>query len=267
MSAPDLHKRLGQHHLVDGRICRPLIDFLEPREGAVVEIGPGGGVLTRELIATGAPVIAIELDRAWAFELRQRLRSSSSSLRIVIADALRFEWSRLGKARSGSTTQIAGNLPYNIATPLIERLLPHHQSISKMAFLIQKEVAQRLCAQVGDKSYAALSVLVAARAEAKILGRVKPGSFRPPPKVDSAFVGLTLKPPPLPESEMAFFNQTVRQAFALRRKTLRNSLGAGWGKARAETLLQRAAIDPGQRAERLSLDDFLRLHACVRADS
>ncbi len=272
MSAPELNKRLGQHHLVDGRICRPLIEFLQPRDRSVVEIGPGGGILTAELIAAGARVIAIELDKGWAFELRRRLLTGAASPKIVIADALEVDWNRLGggtfgDARPAATTQIAGNLPYNIATALIERLLPHHRRISRMAFLIQKEVAQRLSARCGDKGYGALSVLVAARAKVRILGKVKPGSFRPPPKVDSAFVGLSLEPPALPESEMAAFTQTVRQAFAQRRKTLRNSLAAAWSKSRAEAVLDLAAIEPRLRAENLGLDDFLRLHRASRRAS
>lgn len=255
MSAPQLRKKWGQHHLVSGQICRPLIEFLRPRGEHVVEIGPGGGILTRELIEAGARVTAVELDQAWAFELQRRLRGGAGAPRVVIADALQFPWELLA-----APTRVAGNLPYNIATPLIERLLPHHARISRAAFLVQKEVAQRLTARVGDKPYGALSVLAAARATMRVLGIVKPGSFRPPPKVDSAFVGFRLKPPPIPEEQMAAFTQTVRQAFAQRRKTLRNSLAAGWGKARAEEVLRRAMIEPGLRAERLDLDEYLRLH-------
>jgi 16S rRNA (adenine1518-N6/adenine1519-N6)-dimethyltransferase len=245
-----LKKALGQHHLVDGAICRPLIAFLEPEGRRVLEIGPGGGVLTAELLAAGARVTGWELDLGWAAELRRRL--AGPALALVVGDALEIDWSRLP-----FPTLVAGNLPYNVATVIIERLLPHHAAVSRAAFLVQKEVADRLVAGSRDEAYGSLSVLVAAWAKAKILGRVRPGSFRPPPKVDSAFVGFELHPPPLPPEEMPPFVAFVRLAFGQRRKTLRNALAAGWGRERAATVLAAAGIGEKVRAEELGLEEFL----------
>ncbi|HVT60770.1 MAG TPA: 16S rRNA (adenine(1518)-N(6)/adenine(1519)-N(6))-dimethyltransferase RsmA [Thermoanaerobaculia bacterium] len=272
-----LRKALGQHHLVDGALCRPLVDFLAPAGERVLEIGPGGGVLTGELLAAGAKVLAWELDPAWAAVLRRRHLSGSlppggggrrlalgvgdapwgggRRLALAVGDAMDIRWGRLPPP-----TLVAGNLPYGIATALLERLLPHHRTVPRAAFLVQREVADRLLARPGDRAYGSFSVLVAAYSRPRRLGRVRPGSFRPPPKVEGAFVGLELAPPPLPETEMPAFLATLRLAFAQRRKTLRNALAAGWGRERAAALLAALGLPPTTRAEQLDLAALLALH-------
>jgi len=257
MRKPPLKKALGQHHLVDGALLRPLIQFLDPQSKRVLEIGPGGGVLTAELLAAGAgKVLAWELDPAWAVVLRRHLPDMRLSL--VIGDALEITWDRFP-----APTLVAGNLPYNVATAIIEDLLPHHARIPRAAFLVQKEVADRIVATPGSDAYGSFSMIIAAYARPRILGRVKPGSFRPPPKVDSAFVGLELHPPPLPENEMPDFIALVRRAFGQRRKTLRNALAAGWGRERAEAVLAAAGIPERARAEELGLESFLGVYAAM----
>ncbi len=264
---PRLDKRLGQHHLVDGRLCRPVVDWLLPVQAGpavassatVLEIGPGGGVLTRELLATGAKVLAAELDLHWAAYLA---RERHPRLSLVALDAMEIDPTRLPAG-----TLVAGNLPYNVGTAILERLLPHHEQIARIGVMVQKEVADRLVARPGDKAYSALSVLVAARAEARMLAIVKPGSFRPPPKVTSAFVGLTLRAPSVPESAMPAVERTIKAAFGQRRKTLRNSLGSVFGRDEALAMLSAADIDPIRRAETLSLADFVRLAGCLDPSS
>jgi 16S rRNA (adenine1518-N6/adenine1519-N6)-dimethyltransferase len=315
--APFRRKSLGQHHLRDGRICRPLLDFLAlaPRD-PVLEIGPGGGVLTRELLATGATVVALELDPAWAFDLPKRARvsqdgdaaeaiaergagktktkklrlgerqnddgpaplaraseaavfpfnesssvfrgsapgGSASSLSILLGDALEFPWDRLDPG-----WKVAGNLPYNVGTVIVERLLAGVRPGLRAAFLLQREVVDRIVALPGDEAYGALSVLVAARARAVRLGLVKPGAFVPPPKVESAFVGLETIAPPLPETEMAQLERTIHAAFGQRRKSLRNALAARFGREATESALAATAIDGRRRAEELGLEAFVRL--------
>src|SRR5580692_9630868 len=179
MRSPRLKKALGQHHLAAGALCRPLIEFLAPSGQRVVEVGPGGGVLTAELIAAGARVIAWEVDLEWALELRRR----NAAPAIVVGDALDLPWGRLR-----APTLAAGNLPYNVATALLTHLLPHHRQVPRAGFLVQREVAERLLATPGEPAYGSLSVLVAAYARAVSLGRVRRGSFRPPPKVEGAYV-------------------------------------------------------------------------------
>lgn len=219
----------------------------------VLEIGPGGGVLTAELLGAGARVLAWELDREWAAELRRRL--PGSSLSVVVGDALAIPWGRLP-----APTLAAGNLPYNVATAILERLLPHHARVPRAAFLVQKEVADRLVAGPRDPAYGALSVLVSAWARPSFLGRVRRGSFRPPPKVEGGFVGFELAPPPLPREEMPGFTAFVRLAFGQRRKTLRNALAAGWGRERAEAVLAAAGVPAKARAEELGLAELLAVY-------
>ncbi|MEM7483428.1 MAG: 16S rRNA (adenine(1518)-N(6)/adenine(1519)-N(6))-dimethyltransferase RsmA [Acidobacteriota bacterium] len=251
---PRLDKKLGQHHLRDGAVCRPLVEYLAPRGRRLVEIGAGGGVLTGELLAAGAEtVLAWELDPAWAATLPARL--PDRRLRVVVGDALALDFRRTAPL----PTRVAGNLPYNVATAIIERLLRHPGAVDRAAFLVQREVAERLTAGPGDSAYGGLSVLVAAHARARLLGRVKAGSFRPPPKVESAFVGLEPLPPPLPEDAMVAFLAMVRLAFGQRRKTLANALAAGWGKAAARHALEAAGIDARSRAEELDLERLLVL--------
>ena len=255
MRQPPLRKSLGQHHLVSGALTRPLLDFLAPSAaefGRVLEIGPGGGILTAELLAAGARVLGWELDPGWAIHLRRALPGPRLSL--VVGDALQIAWHRLPPP-----TLVAGNLPYNVATAILEDLLPHHASVPRAAFLVQREVAERIVAGPRTDAYGSFSVLVAAWSRPRLLGRVKPGSFRPPPKVDSAFVGLELHPPPLPAAEMPAFTAFVRQAFAQRRKTLRNSLAAAWGRDRAEAALAAAGIPEKARAEELGLQELLSI--------
>jgi 16S rRNA (adenine1518-N6/adenine1519-N6)-dimethyltransferase len=268
MRPPRLKKALGQHHLVAGSLCRPLIEFLQPSGQRVVEVGPGGGVLTAELLAAGARVLACEMDLAWAAELRRRARlwgagsggaGAGRPPAIVVEDALDLPWGRLP-----APTLAAGNLPYSIATALLGELLPHHRRVPRAAFLVQREVAERLLAGPGDPAYGSFSVLVAAYARAKPLGRVRRGSFRPPPKVEGAYVGFELRPPPLPDSEMPAFLATVRLAFAQRRKTLRNALAAGWGKERAAAALAALGLPEDARAERLGLPELVELHRKIR---
>jgi len=251
--SPSLKKSLGQHHLVDSALCRPLVEFLRPEGARVLEIGPGGGVLTAALLAAGARVLAWEVDPDWAAVLRHRL--PGSPLQLVVGDALELPWSRLP-----APTLVAGNLPYNVATALIERLFPHHERVPRAGFLVQKEVADRLVARPGDPAYGSLSVLTAAYAEARLLGRVKRGSFRPPPKVEGAFVGFVLHPPPLPAAAMPGFVGMVRLAFNQRRKTLRNALAAGWGREKAEAVLGRAEVGEKVRAEEVGLEGFLGIY-------
>lgn len=257
---PHLKKRFGQHHLVNPGVCRPLLDFLSPLEGVrVVEVGPGGGLLTAELLRAGARVWGVELDSDWAFALPAELRkrgvapAEASRLQPLVMDALELPWERLP-----APTLVAGNLPYNVGTAILTAVLPAHRVVPRAGFLLQKEVAERLTATPGSRAYGSLTVFTATFAAAHVLGRVRPGSFRPPPKVDSAFVGLTLREPLLPQSELPGFFALVREGFGQKRKTLRNAL-AGRGRERVEAALAALGLPPQARAEELPLAVWLGL--------
>ena len=252
MSRPRLKKRLGQHHLVDGTWCAPSISFLKPSGRRVLEIGPGGGVLTAELLGAGAQVVACELDLEWAFAVRREIVSTRFSL--VVADALDIAWKRVPEE-----TLVAGNLPYSVAGEIVLRLL-QESSVQQAAFLIQKEVADRLVAPPGTKAYGALTLLTAIYADVTMLGSVPRTFFRPQPKVDGAFVGVTRRPPPVELTEIEELSTVIRIAFAHRRKTVRNSCAAQWGRQSAEWILEKAGINPKLRAEVLSLSDIVKIY-------
>lgn len=252
---PPLRKRLGQHHLREGSLCRPLLEFLDLPGRVVLEVGPGGGVLTAELIREASRVLAVELDLAWAVHLRGR----RLPLGLWVGDALQVAWERLPP-----DSRVTGNLPYGIATALIESLLPHAATVSRAGFLVQREVAERLLAVPGSRSYGVGSVLLAIGARRHHLGRVRRGSFRPPPKVEGAFVGLELQPLPMTPERWSEFSALVRRAFHARRKTLRNSLAATWGRETASQVLEAAAIDGERRPESLSPDEYLALFQSLR---
>jgi 16S rRNA (adenine1518-N6/adenine1519-N6)-dimethyltransferase len=154
---------------------------------------------------------------------------------------------------------LAGNLPYNVGTALLERVLAAAPPGVRCGFLLQREVVDRLVARPGTKEYGALSVLVTARAAVRRLGTLKPGAFMPSPRVESSFVGVELRPAPLSAAGMAALERVVRAAFGQRRKTLRNALGAVFGRERGEALLAAAGLSAAERAERLAPESFFLL--------
>ena len=243
-SAPRLKKRFGQHHLRHAELCRPLVEFLRPSGHTVLEIGPGGGLLTGELLRAGARVVAWEVDPEWALGLPGRLRDGRLSM--VVGDALDIQWGRLPVG-----TLVAGNLPYAIATRLIQDLLTTGPGVERAGFLVQAEVGSRLVAGPGDRDYGALSVLVQSQAEVRQLARVRRGSFRPPPKVDGAFVGLRRRRPLVTAGDWPAFEELVHLAFGQRRKMLRNALGARWGRQSVDELLATMGLPRTVRATEL----------------
>ena len=187
---PPLRKSLGQHHLRHPESAIPAVDFLDVAGCSVVEIGAGGGVLTRLLLENGASrVIACELDLLWTFALRRRV--TDPRLVLVAGDGCDLRYQTVP-----ASTRIAGNLPYNVATRIVLAVLARAPVGARAAFLVQREVAQRLAAAPGDSDYGGLSVLVGARATVRRLSVVRPGSFVPPPAVTSAFVGLQRRATP-----------------------------------------------------------------------
>jgi 16S rRNA (adenine1518-N6/adenine1519-N6)-dimethyltransferase len=245
-------RRLGQHFLSDPGILGRIVDALDCVPGeTVIEIGPGRGALTRELLARGVQVIAIEKDRELAAKLGQ-WGVGSGSLRVVQGDALRLDWPTPHSPLPAF--KVVGNIPYYITSPLIDKALTPPLP-ERVVFLVQAEVADRLAAQPGGKTYGALSVGVQAVARVEKLFTVAPGAFRPPPKVRSALIRLTpLAQPLVMDIEAGPLRAFVTACFSRRRKQLKNAVP---GLTEAE--LRERGFDPTVRPERLPPEAFVRL--------
>jgi 16S rRNA (adenine1518-N6/adenine1519-N6)-dimethyltransferase len=220
----------------------------------VLEIGPGIGSLTLALLVAGAQVLAVELDPRLAQVLEAVLGRARVHADVQVADALSTDWSdRLGTRGPWSCVS---NLPYNVAVPVVIRLLEAAPAVERFLVMVQREVGERLAAEPGDKQYGAVSVKVAYYGEATVVGVVPPTVFVPPPKVDSVLVRIRRRqsPPVSIPSETAFF-ELVRAGFAHRRKMLRRALAPVLGD-RAEAVLSGAGVEPTARAEVLGLEQW-----------
>jgi 16S rRNA (adenine1518-N6/adenine1519-N6)-dimethyltransferase len=253
-----LKKRYGQHFLSDRNILQRIVRLAAVApEDTVVEIGPGAGALTRELAAVARRVIAIEVDS----DLIPRLRSAMpSNVEIIEADALETNLSQLG------TTQfhLVGNLPYNVATPLLKQFIAARDHILDVTIMLQKEVAERLRAKPNSKDYGPLSLLAQYYATPIWGFTVTPGAFTPRPKVDSAVLRLEWKPG-VPDAKD--FTDFVHRAFGLRRKKLLNNLVTicpTRSREEISSALQTAGLPPDARAETLTLEQFLRVYNRLR---
>lgn len=251
MPAP--RKRFGQHFLRDRAVIEHILDVFAPGAGQIiVEIGPGRGALTIPLLERAGTLHAVELDRDLAARL-PALATGHGALMLHQADALTFDFAALAR---GGRLRVIGNLPYNISTPLLFHLIDQLDAVDEMVFMLQKEVVDRLAAAPGSKAYGRLSVMVQWRCEIERLFDVAAQAFAPPPKVDSSVVRLRpRRNAPIDVGEPQRFADIVQAAFGQRRKTLRNSLRQLIDVA----TMQRAGVDPGRRAEDLTLADFARL--------
>ncbi len=251
-------RALGQHFLRDAGVARAIVDLLAPTAAdLVVEIGPGEGALTEHLARRGGHVIALEVDRALVDRLRRRL----TTVDVIEADARTWDYGALARPPGGRVL-VAGNLPYSVGKPILQALVDARTAIDEMALMLQLEVAERVAAAPGSKTYGSLSILTQIYCEARIVLRVPPGAFRPPPKVESAV--LRLRPLAVPRVEAADqgrFHAVVRAAFAQRRKTLANALAAGLALSAGAVreAAGSAGVDPNRRAETLDIKEFAAL--------
>ena len=249
-------KRFGQHFLHDPSVLERIVLSLAPRPGdRVLEIGPGAGALTEHLLAVIPRLDAIEIDR----DLIAQLRTAHGE-RLVIheGDALEFDYGALARERGGKL-RVIGNLPYNISTPLLFRLLQFVPYIQDLHVMLQREVIDRMAAEPGSDDYGRLTVMLAPQLHIEKLFDVGPGAFRPPPRVWSAVARLTVLPQPAFAVAPAF-GPLVTAAFSARRKTLRNALRAFVDDAGFAA----CGIDPGARAETLAPAQFAALAALAR---
>ena len=252
-------KRFGQHFLHDSAIIRRIVESVYISEGdSVVEIGPGRGALTGLLANRCNNLHLIEIDRDLAVRLRERY-ADDLSVTVHRENVLKFDF--VGLARQlNSTLVVVGNLPYNISTALLIRLLSQLESIREMIFMVQSEIAVRLTADPGGGNYGRLTVMVGRSCKVKPLFQVGPEAFTPPPNVHSAVIQLSPRPTPLgPVVQARLFESIVRDAFSQRRKTLRNALK----QYSIEPALATLEIDPTLRPERLSIEQFAALAAIL----
>jgi 16S rRNA (adenine1518-N6/adenine1519-N6)-dimethyltransferase len=254
-------RALGQHFLRDPGIVRATVALLAPTaQDLVVEIGPGEGALTGELARQAGRVVALEVDRVLIERLRRRV---PPNVEVLASDARTWDYGMLARPPGGRVLVI-GNLPYSVGKPIVAALLEARAVIDLMVLMLQREVAERLAAPPGGKVYGALSVLTQAVCDVELALRVPPGAFRPPPKVESAVVRLTPRAAPrVPPPLEARFREVVKAAFAQRRKTLGNALAAGLGRSlgAVREAATTSGVDPGRRAETLTIEEFVSLAA------
>ena len=259
-------KRLGQHFLRDGRTIQRIIEALAPKAGeTIVEIGPGTGALTSALVESTARVIAVEFDSKLAPLLSERV-AALSNFRLVMADALTTDF--CAEILPAPTARLVANLPYNISTAILQRLIAQRACFKEMVLMLQREVVERVLAPAGTTDRGFISVLVEAYCEAEKLFDVAPGAFRPPPKVWSSVMRLKFRPRIAIEvNDEKLLWDTVSIGFAQKRKTILNNLRKASGRLQdvlkrnggASIVLCKAEVDLKRRAETLTLDEWGRI--------
>jgi len=251
-------KRFGQHFLNDTSVIDRIVATIAPLPNEfLIEIGPGQGAITLPLLKAQVSLVVVELDR----DLLQglvRYQNEYPRLKILNQDALTLELASLTREK----IRIVGNLPYNISSPLLFHLFEQRSLVASMIFMLQKEVVDRLCAIRGDSEYSRLSVMAQFYCDLERHFDVEPGAFSPPPRVMSSIISLTPRPQD-PDIDTRVFAQLVRQAFNQRRKMLRNNLSAWF----SEDDYERLGIDPKQRAQELSVEQFKSMtrHVMLRS--
>jgi len=253
-------KSWGQNFLGEDRHLAAIARACELSPGdLVVEFGAGLGHLTRHLAATGAHVVAVERDRELVPILREEV--AGLDVEVVEANAATFSLVDLARER-GSSLVVVGNLPYHLSTEILFHVFDQREVVRRVVFLLQKEVTERIAAAPGGKEYGVLSVLLQMHAEVDVPHRVPARAFTPPPEVESAVIRFRMRERPLADpGDETLFRRLVKAAFSQRRKTLENALRAG-RIAEPEELaraMEAAGIDPRQRAETLSVEEFARL--------
>jgi len=256
-------KSLGQNFLVDQNIVRDIVKGAGvTKEDYVIEIGPGVGTLTRELLKEAASVTAIELDDKLLPILKEELKDYEN-FHLIHGDATKVQ---LDAVYPGKEIKLVANLPYYVTTPIITKILNDKVAFSSLTIMIQKEVAERMDAVPGTKDYGSLSVLVQYYCDTKIVRNVPPESFMPRPKVDSTVIRLIKleKPRAYVKDEELFF-KIVRMVFTMRRKTLSNNLKSmGYTREFIEEVLEVAGIDLKARGETLSVEKFAELSNVIK---
>jgi 16S rRNA (adenine1518-N6/adenine1519-N6)-dimethyltransferase len=249
-------RSFSQNFLIQPGAIAQIADAALGMGEQIVELGPGLGALTHALLERGATVLAVELDRDMVRVLEEEF-AKQDRLVVRLGDAAELDLDAYSRA-CGSKLVVTGNLPYQATGAIIRQVVAHRAVLDGAILMVQREVRDRLIATPGTKEYGALTVFTRAAFEVETVCRLRPGSFYPAPKVDSAVVRFVPREAPLAE-ETESFQAVVRAAFQMRRKTLHNALRALGDSGRASRALSEAAIDPGRRGETLSVEEFAAL--------
>ncbi len=268
-----VRKRFGQHFLVDEHFIRRIVDVFAPQSGeTVIEIGAGRGALTAYLVKHDIRLRAVEIDRDLAAHLRASY-AAVTNFTLVEEDALRTDFCSL--IAPALCARVVANLPYNISTPILTRLIEHRRCVTESVLMLQREVVERITARAGDGERGSLSVFVEAYCDAQQLFDVPPAAFNPPPKVWSTVVRLRfVKRDVMNGIDEKLLWRMVSAGFAQRRKTIFNNLRAMSGDSRSTLeahgginhLLEQSDIAPHRRAETLTLEDWTRLVRLMKAE-
>ena len=256
-------KRLGQNFLCDPNILEKIVRIADVRDtDTVVEIGAGIGVMTALLAARARRLIALEVDRRLVAVLKTEL-GESSNIEIVHGDVLEYDFASVRTGGGEGKLRVVGNVPYNLSSQIVLRLLDYRESVDRAVLMLQREVAERLAAPPGTKDYGPLSVYVALYTQPRLEMRVPASCFVPRPEVDSRVIRLDMRRDPLCSvDDPALFRDVVRRCFAKRRKTLLNNLrqsGLPAGQDAIPSILEELGIDGTRRAETLSVLEFASL--------
>ncbi len=256
-------KRFSQNFLVNLRAARRIVDYLNLKPGQkVLEIGPGKGVLTKYLLEKKAKVFGVELDRDLCKYLQEEF-SDRENLKVINQDILKFDLKKL--AEKDGNLKVIGNLPYQITSPILEYLIQNREVIDSAILTVQREVAKRICAKPDTSDWSALSIGVQLFSNPEVLFILKPNSFHPAPKVDSAVLRLEFLSIPKAKVELPFFSNLVKALFSSRRKNLLNSLSKAlnWDKKKVKILLGKTGIEEKRRVETLSLEELAGLSRLI----
>ncbi len=256
-------KRFSQNFLVNLRAAERIVDYLELKsDEKVLEIGPGKGVLTQFLLEKANRVYGVELDRNLCKYLEEKFKDNEN-LEVINQDILKFNLYKI--VDKGEKLKVIGNIPYQITTPIFEYLIQNREFIDFAILTVQKEVAKRICAKPGTPDWSPLSIGIQLFSNPEILFTLKPNSFYPPPKVDSAVIRVRFLLRPKVDVEFPFFTDLVKAVFSQRRKTLLNSLSKSLdlNKDELKTILENAKIDSKRRGETLSLKELADLASLI----
>ena len=258
-------KRFIQNFLVNLKAAKRIVDYLDLKQNdEVLEIGPGKGVLTQFLLEKAKKVYGVELDRNLCKHLEEKFKDNEN-LEVINQDILKFNLYKIIDKRE--KLKVIGNIPYQITSPIFEYLIQNREFIHFAILTVQKEVAKRICAKPGTPNWSPLSIGIQLFSNPEILFTLKPNSFLPPPKVDSAVIRVKFLLRPKVDIEFPFFTDLVKAVFSQRRKTLLNSLSKSLdlNKDELQTILKDAEIDSQRRGETLNLKELEKLARLISA--